>query len=57
MARRSKEEPRLSFPEKLSRLKQRIKDPEWQRYGKMLLLGKFSGLALVLGFIAVSSYT
>jgi Amt family ammonium transporter len=57
MARRSQQEPRLSFSEKFSRLRGRLRDPEWRRYAKMLMLGKAAGMALVLGFIAVSSYT
>jgi Amt family ammonium transporter len=57
MARRSELEPRLSYSEKIARLKNRMKDPEWRRYAKTLALGKAAGLALVLGFIGVSSYT
>ena len=57
MARRSQLEPKLSFSEKLTRLKGRLRDPEWRRYGKMLLLGKAAGLALVLGFMAIASAT
>src|ERR1700712_4521551 len=38
----------LSFTEKLSRLNLRMRDPEWRRYAKLLVAGKFMGLALVL---------
>jgi Amt family ammonium transporter len=57
MARRSKNEPRLSYSEKFARLKERLRDPEWRKFGQTLLLGKFAGLALVLGFIGVASVT
>jgi Amt family ammonium transporter len=39
---------RLSFPQKLSRLAARFKDPEWRRYGSLLLAGKAIGLGAVL---------
>src|SRR5262249_53425919 len=35
----------------LSRLHERARDPEWRRYGYLLLLGKGLGLALVLGMM------
>ena len=40
--------PRVTFAEKLSRLGGRLKDPEWRRYGKLLVGGKMLGLGLVL---------
>ena len=40
--------PRLTLPEKLSRLALRLHDPEWRRYGLLLLKGKAAGVALVL---------
>src|SRR4029079_14768726 len=40
-------EGRMSFSEKLFRLKNRLKDPEWRRYGKMLFIGKALGIAMV----------
>jgi Amt family ammonium transporter len=33
---------------KLTRLKNRLKTPEWRRYGMLLLAGKLSGIALLL---------
>jgi Amt family ammonium transporter len=41
-------EPTLSFAEKSARLASRLRDPEWRRYGKLLLVGKAMGVALVL---------
>ncbi len=46
---------KLSLPERFSRLAVRLRDPEWQRYGKLLLLGKAGGVAVVLLFITVVS--
>jgi Amt family ammonium transporter len=46
---------RLSFSEKLSRLRVRLRDKEWRRYGGTLLLGKVSGVALVLLIMAVAT--
>jgi ammonium transporter, Amt family len=57
MARRKRTEPKLSFSEKLVRLKARMRDPEWRRYGKLLALGKMGGMSLVLGIIFVCSHT
>src|SRR6185312_14419235 len=37
-----------SFSQKLSRLKTRLRDPEWRRYGTLLLTGKGAALALLL---------
>ncbi len=34
--------------EKFTRLKMRLRDPEWRRYGKMLMVGKVLGVGLVL---------
>ena len=41
-------ENRLSFPGKLSRLRERLQNPEWRKYGKILLMGKLSGVGLIL---------
>jgi ammonium transporter, Amt family len=46
---------KLSLAERFSRLAVRLRDPEWQRYGKLLLLGKAVGVAVVLLFITVVS--
>src|SRR5580693_5420638 len=45
----------LSLSEKLSRLATRLRDPEWRRYGGLLLGGKAMGIALVLLIITVVS--
>ena len=46
---------RLSYSEKISRLRTRLKNPEWRRYGKLLLAGKGAGIALTLAIIGVTS--
>jgi ammonium transporter, Amt family len=38
----------LSFSEKALRLVERLRDPEWRRYGGLLLAGKFAAIALLL---------
>jgi hypothetical protein len=38
---------RPSFPQKLSRLKTRLRDPEWRRYGALLLAGKGTAIAVL----------
>jgi Amt family ammonium transporter len=48
---------KLSFSEKLFRLRVRFKDAEWRRYYGVLLAGKFLGLiALLLLVLAVKCY-
>ncbi len=42
---------RLTFSAKVARLKERLKQPEWRRYGALILVGKFLGVALVFGLI------
>jgi ammonium transporter, Amt family len=44
---------KLSFARKFSRLAVRLRDPEWRRYGKLLLAGKAIGVGIVLLTIAV----
>src|SRR5262245_26621230 len=39
---------KLTFSQKITRLKNRLKDPQWRRYGALLLIGKGLGLALIL---------
>jgi Amt family ammonium transporter len=39
---------KLSLSEKLSRFRMRMREPEWRRYGKLLLMGKFTAIALLL---------
>ena len=46
---------KLSLGERFSRLAVRLRDPEWRRYGKLLLLGKAAGVAVALLFITVVS--
>jgi Amt family ammonium transporter len=46
---------KMSLSQKWSRLKQRLRDDEWLRYGKLLIAGKFLGLA-VLATILVVGY-
>src|SRR5204862_2516953 len=38
----------LSLSMKVSRLSARLRDPEWRRYGGLLLTGKLTGIALLL---------
>src|SRR6185437_14305277 len=38
---------RLSFPQKFARLRRRLREPEWKKYGRLLLLGKLTGVALI----------
>src|SRR6202140_1014667 len=46
---------RLSLSQKLSRLASRLRDPEWRRYGGLLLGGKALGIGLVLLIMAVAT--
>ncbi|HVW84146.1 MAG TPA: ammonium transporter [Bryobacteraceae bacterium] len=39
---------KLSFARKLSRLRTRLRDAEWRRYGGLLLAGKLAGIGLLL---------
>ena len=47
--------PRLSLAQKLLRLRARLRDPEWRRYGRLLLAGKAIGVGLVLLIVTVIS--
>ena len=38
---------KLSLAEKFTRLRARLKQPEWRRYGRLLLAGKAMGVAIV----------
>ena len=40
-------EKRLSFSQKLVRLRHRMRDPEWRKYGRVLLFGKLTGIGLI----------
>src|SRR5713226_3385338 len=46
---------RLTLDEKVARLRQRLYDPEWRRYGYLLLTGKALGIALLLGAVYLIS--
>lgn len=37
-----------SFAEKISRLVTRLREPQWQRYGATMLLGKLAGVGMTL---------
>lgn len=41
----------MTFGEKWIRLKTRLRDPEWRRYGGLILTGKFLGIALVFALV------
>ena len=45
----------LSLPQRLSRLAVRLRNPEWQRYGKLLLIGKATSVGIVLLLITAIS--
>src|SRR6516225_692081 len=42
----------LGLADKLVRLRERLRDPEWRRYGYLLMGGKMLGVALLLGIVA-----
>src|SRR5436305_4454127 len=48
-------EKRLSLSEKVSRLARRLRDPEWRRYGGLLLGGKALGVGILLLLMVVVS--
>jgi Amt family ammonium transporter len=43
----------IGYSEKLARLGRRLRDPQWRRYGYLLLAGKMLGIALLLGIMTV----
>ena len=43
---------KLTFPQKMSRLKARLRDPEWRRFGTLIILGKISAIGLLLVVMA-----
>ena len=55
MSGRTLNASRLSISEKFVRLRTRLKDSEWRRYGKLLLAGKALGVIAVLLIITVTS--
>lgn len=44
---------KLTYLQKASRLRMRLQDPEWRRYGKLLLAGKLAGIGLLLLMIVL----
>ena len=48
MSAKARSGKRLSLAEKVSRLRLRLKTPEWRRYGGTLLAGKLLGVGIVL---------
>ena len=48
-------ETRLRLIDKFSRLRERMHNPEWRRYGYLLVAGKVLGIALVLGVMVFAS--
>ena len=46
---------KMSLSEKFSRLRVRLRNPEWRRYGATLFAGKGAGIALVLIIMALVS--
>jgi ammonium transporter, Amt family len=46
---------KLTLSAKLHRLRGRLRDPEWRRYGYTLLLAKFVGIILVIGLVLTAS--
>jgi Amt family ammonium transporter len=55
MTAQSKQIGMLTLAEKLTRLRHRLREPEWRRYAKLLFVGKAIGIALVLATIGVTS--
>ncbi len=51
MARCARKGESLSLKEKMARLADRMRDPEWRRYGFIMASGKMLGLAVVLGMM------
>src|SRR5580692_9100788 len=51
----AREGKKLTLSEKCSRLASRLRDPEWRRYGGLLLGGKAMGISIVFLFITVIS--
>ena len=45
----------LGLADKVVRLRGRLRDPEWRRYGYLLMGGKVLGLGFLLGIVAISS--
>ncbi len=39
---------RLSLSRRIARLRSRLREPEWRRYGTLLLAGKLTGIGLLV---------
>ncbi len=50
------EPPTEPYPSKWTRLTRRLRDREWRRYGYVLLIGKFAGIAMMLTAMAFLSH-
>jgi ammonium transporter, Amt family len=48
---------KLPLARKFSRLRDRMRDPEWRRFGRNLLLGKLLGLVVLAGVIVALNLT
>src|ERR1700759_4003411 len=46
---------KLTLSAKLTRLSLRLRDPEWRRYGYILLTAKFIGIALLIGLALIAT--
>jgi hypothetical protein len=55
MRSRARKGSQLSLSHKFSRLAGRLRDPEWRKYGTVLLTGKFMGIGLLMLGITVIS--
>ena len=51
MARITCTTEKLTYPQKLSRLRERMKDPEWRRYGLLMAAGKSLGIVAILAMV------
>src|SRR6266542_4386246 len=51
----AKQRSKLSLSQKFARLAIRLRDPEWRRYGGLLIAGKMLGVAAVLMIMKVAS--
>src|ERR1041384_6559316 len=55
MSKATRELDKLSFTEKFSRLRKRMKKAKWRRYGMLLMAGKMLGLIALLSIIGVGT--
>jgi ammonium transporter, Amt family len=55
MSKATRELDKLSFNEKCSRLRKRLKKAKWRRYGMLLMAGKMLGLIALLSIIGVGT--